>query len=96
MFTTDNNVLINSLKQTRTIVCAQNTAEKIVPDEEDLIKSNIDSFSNDVGRVTNFGTSFYTVLSGMTGEKEIETIKYRIMCTQLIQQDAIHASGLRW
>lgn len=87
---TDNKVLVNKLKVSPALMCAQRRAEKIVPNEEDFVRSNIESFGNDIGQTTNWITSMFEVRSHFPkGSVEYETLSYRIRCGQLYQQNAI-------
>lgn len=90
MMLTDNSVLINNYKPTRTIMCVQRSASKKIPTEEDLIASNIAGFGDDIGRTTNFVTSMYDVMAGYTEDSiEYQTLEYRIQSGQLYQQNCI-------
>ena len=69
-------------------MCAQNTAQKIIPTEKDFIESNIAGFGNDIGKITNRITSMYEVMSKFDEDsEEYRMLDYRICCGQLIQQD---------
>ena len=87
---TDNEVLVNKLIQLPALMCAQRNAVKTIPTEEDFIRSNIESFGNDIGKTTNWITSMFEVRSHYPkGSIEYETLSYRIRCGQLYQQNAI-------
>lgn len=87
---TDNNVLVRKLKQQPALMCAQRKAAKSIPSEDDFIRSNIESFGNDIGQTTNWITSMFEVRSHFKpGSLEYETLSYRIRCGQLYQQNAI-------
>ena len=87
---TDNPILVNNIRPTRTILCVQRSANKIVPDEQALMLSNIAGFGDDIGRTTNFVTSMYDVMAGYTEDSiEYQTLEYRIQSGQLYQQNAI-------
>lgn len=87
---TDNRVLVDKLVVQPALMCAQRRAAKCVPSEEDFIRSNIDSFGNEIGQTTNYITSMYEVRSRFEiGSKEYDTLSYRIKCGQLFQQNAI-------
>ena len=87
---TDNPVLVNKYKPLPAIICEQKKAVKKVSNEEDFITSDINSFGNDIGSITNRATSMFEVRSGFkAGSKEYEELSYRIRCGQLLQQDAI-------
>ena len=87
---TDNPVLVNKYKPLPAIVCEQKKAVKKVSNEEDFITSDINSFGNDIGSITNRATSMFEVRSGFKiGSKEYEELSYRIRCGQLLQQDLL-------
>lgn len=93
MMLTDNKVLVEKCIVTPAIVCEQKKAPSRVPTEQDVIQSNIDSFGNEIGRITNYVTSMYEVASRYDEDsEEYKELQYRIMCGQLIQQDAIDAA----
>lgn len=87
---TDNNVLVNKLKSLPSLMCAQRKADKRISTEEDFIRSNIESFGNDIGQTTNWITSMFEVQSHFDKDSpEYEVLDYRIRCGQLYQQNAI-------
>ena len=87
---TDNKVLVNKLQPLPALMCAQRRATKRVPTEEDFIRSNIESFGNDIGQTTNWITSMFEVRARFEkGSAEYDTLSYRIRCGQLYQQNAI-------
>lgn len=87
---TDNPVLLRRHKKIPALMCAQRRAEKKIPTEEDFIKSNIDSFGNDIGKTTNWITSMFEVQSHFEKDsREYNELDYRIKCGQLYQQNAI-------
>lgn len=87
---TDNEVLVSRHQDLPAIVCHQNKATKMVPTEDDFVTSDINSFGNDIGSITNRATSMFEIRAGFPkGSKEYEMLTYRIRCSQLLQQDAI-------
>ena len=87
---TDNDVLVRNLKPQPALMCAQRKAEKRISTDEDFIRSNIESFGNDIGQTTNWITSMFEVRSHFNAEsKEYKELSYRIRCGQLYQQNAI-------
>lgn len=87
---TDNQTLVNNLKPLPALVCAQRRAQKSIPDEADFVRSNIDSFGNDIGQTTNWITSMFDAMAEYPpGSIEYDTLNYRIRCGQLYQQNAI-------
>lgn len=87
---TDNAVLVENIRPTRTIFCVQRKGEKRQVTEEDLVAANIASFGDDIGRTTNWITSMFDVQSKyQPGTPEYEALDYRIKCGQLYQQNCI-------
>ena len=87
---TDNRILVSKLKDLPALMCAQRKAAKRISTTEDFIKSNIESFGNDIGQTTNWVTSMFEVRSHFDpGSDEYELLSYRIRCGQLYQQNAI-------
>ncbi len=87
---TDNNVLVKKLKPQPALMCAQRKADKKISTDYDFIKSNIESFGNDIGQTTNWITSMFEVQSHFEkNSQEYKTLAYRIQCGQLYQQNAI-------
>lgn len=87
---TDNRVLVDNLRSQPALMCAQRKAQKIISKEDDFVRSNIESFGNDIGQTTNWITSMFEVRSRFQkGSREYEELSYRIKCGQLYQQNAI-------
>lgn len=87
---TDNRVLVDNARPLPALMCVQRKAPKIVPTEDDFIRSNLDSFGNEIGQTTNWITSMYEVQAGFArGTREYETLEYRIQCGQMYQQNVI-------
>lgn len=87
---TDNDVIVSHVQPLPALMCVQRRAAKKIPSDEDFIISNIESFGNDIGQITNWATSMYEVRAGFAeGSKEYEALTYRIQCSQLYQQNAI-------
>lgn len=83
-------ILVNNTKKLPAIVCVQRKAPKCVPSDDDIMKSNINSFGNAVGGVTNKITSMFEVQARFPkGSREYNILDYRIKCGQLYQQNAI-------
>jgi len=87
---TDNRVLVERLTPLPALMCIQRKAQKRVSAEEDFIRSNIESFGNEIGQTTNWITSMFEVRSGFAPESdEYKMLSYRIRCGQLYQQNSI-------
>ena len=83
-------LLVNNTKTLPAIVCVQRKAPKCVPTEDDIVQSNIDSFGNAIGAVTNKITSMFEVQARYPKDsREYRLLDYRIKCGQLYQQNAI-------
>lgn len=90
---TDNDVLVHKLKPSPALMCIQRNAQKCVPTEDDLIRSNIESFGNDIGQTTNWITSMFDIQSRFKKDsEEYKVLEYRIRCGQLYQQNVIDKS----
>lgn len=87
---TDNAVLVDNIRNEPTIFCAQRKAAKTEVNEDDLIRANIASFGDDIGRTTNWITSMFDVQAQFDpSSEEYKMLDYRIKCGQLYQQDCI-------
>lgn len=85
---TDNKVLVEKAEELPALMCVQRKAVPIIPTEEDFIKSNISSFGNQIGEITNHVTSMFSVRSRFDMEsEEYKELTYRIQCGQLYQQN---------
>ena len=83
-------LLIHTTKDLPAIVCVQRKAPKCVPTEDNIMESNIKSFGNDVGEVTNKITSMFEVQARYNNDsREYRILDYRIKCGQLYQQNSI-------
>ena len=83
-------LLIENTKELPAVVCVQRKAPKCIPTEDDIMQSNINSFGNAVGEVTNKITSMFEVQARYEkNSREYRTLDYRIKCGQLYQQNAI-------
>lgn len=98
VFTTNNPVVLKSVKDLRALVCIQKTAPKKIAQEEDFIKANKDSFGDDIGATTNRITSMFDVQARFNkNTAEHKEIEYRIMCGQNYQQNSIDkAKGIEY
>lgn len=83
-------LLIENTKELPAVVCVQRKAPKCIPTEDDIMQSNINSFGNAVGEVTNKITSMFEVQARYEKDsREYRALDYRIKCGQLYQQNAI-------
>ena len=87
---TDNRILVEKLRPLPALMCAQRKAAKRISTEDDFVRSNIESFGNDIGQTTNWVTSMFEVRANFPKHsREYEILSYRIRCGQLYQQNAI-------
>lgn len=85
---TDNKVLVEKMTPLPALMCAQRKAQKRISSDEDFIRSNIESFGNEIGQTTNWITSMFEVREAFPkNSEEYKTLSYRIMCGQLYQQN---------
>ncbi len=83
-------LLVRKTQELPAVVCVQRKAPKCVPTEDDIMKSNINSFGNAVGAVTNKITSMFEVQASFPKDsREYRILDYRIKCGQLYQQNSI-------
>ena len=83
-------LLVRRTRPLPAVVCVQRKAPKCVPTEDDLMVSNINSFGNAVGEVTNKITSMFEVQARFPKDsREYRILDYRIKCGQLYQQNSI-------
>lgn len=83
-------LLVHNTRELPAIVCVQRKAPKCIPTEDDMMLSNINSFGNMVGEVTNKITSMFEVQARYEKDsREYRMLDYRIKCGQLYQQNAI-------
>lgn len=89
-FITDNEIIVRNTKDNPTIMCIQRRADKYVITPELLVSSDMASFGNDIGKITNDITSQIDILSGFDEHSlENDTLRYRIICGQTFQQNSI-------
>lgn len=94
---TDNKILVENIEDLPTLMCIQRKAAKVIPTEEDIVRSNIVSFGNDIGKITNRVTSMYEIQSHFSEDsREYKTLAYRIMAGQHFQQASINISRAAW
>lgn len=93
VFNTSLPLIVDNTQQLPAICCIQRKAPKCIPTSDDLMASNIKSFGNAVGPITNKTTSMYEVKARFSPEsREYKIMDYRIKCGQLYQQNAIDKS----
>lgn len=89
-YSTNNRVLLDRFEQLMPLMCAQRKVEKVIPTEDDIIKSNLNGMGNKVGQITNRATNMMDIKAGLEyNSEDWNTMNYRIMCGQLYQQDEL-------
>lgn len=87
---TDNKVLVANTRKLPAIMCMQRKASKKIVDEQDMILSNINSFGDDIGKITNRITSMFDTQAQFDKDsEEYKVLDYRIKCGQHFQQNSI-------
>ena len=90
ILTTDNPTVLKGAIEKEAILCKQNTANEVIPGEEDFIHANKNGFGDAIGTITNKITSMFSVQAQFEeGSKEYEELEHRIMWGQHFQQLAI-------
>lgn len=83
-------LLVKNTRKLPAIVCVQHKAPKCIPTEDDIVRSNINSFGNTVGEITNRITAMFEVQARYEKDsREYRILDYRIKCGQLYQQNQI-------
>lgn len=83
-------LLVDNTIELPAVVCVQRKAPKCIPTEDNIMQSNINSFGNAVGEVTNKITSMFEVQARYDKDsREYKILDYRIKCGQLYQQNQI-------
>lgn len=87
IYTTNNAVLLRKHKKLPAVVCIQHNAEKVIPTEEDILKSNWNGMGNQVGTITNRITTMMEVQSHFEKDSaEYKELQRRIEAGQHFQQ----------
>ena len=90
LFSTNNKTLLDRHMKTLPIVCGQHKTEKIIPTEQDILKSNWNGMGNKVGTITNKITAMMETQSHFPrGSNDWLELQRRIECGQKFQQDEI-------
>lgn len=89
-YCTDNPIIVRNTNKLPTIICLQNNAPKIIPDEAAIVAANKISFSDKIGSITNTVTEMYDIREQYSEDSaEYKELSYRIMCGQHLQQGEI-------
>jgi len=92
VFLTDNQMLLENLRDELPVLCEQKKAEKCIPGESKFIEANKLGFGDDIGAITNRITAMTELQSLFEpGSAEYEVLEYRITAGQHAQQCAVDA-----
>lgn len=90
VFSTNNEVLLNTFEYKDTLMCIQSKMPKKVPTEDDFIISDINGFGDSIGSVTNRGTNMISLREKFDkNSEEYARLQYRIRTMMNYQQNAI-------
>lgn len=90
VFSTNNEVLLNTFEYKDTLMCIQSKMPKKVPTEDDFITSDINGFGDSIGSVTNRGTNMISLREKFDkNSEEYARLQYRICTMMNYQQNAI-------
>lgn len=90
VFSTNNEVLLNTFEYKDTLMCIQSKMPKKIPTEDDFIISDINGFGDSIGSVTNRGTNMISLREKFDkNSEEYARLQYRIRTMMNYQQNAI-------
>lgn len=90
VFSTNNEVLLNTFEYKDTLMCIQSKMPKKVPTDDDFIESDINGFGDSIGSVTNRGTNMISLREKFDKDsEEYNRLQYRIRTMMNYQQNAI-------
>lgn len=90
VFSTNNQVLLDTFKYRMTLMCVQSNVSKKVPTEEDFVASEINGFGDAIGSITNRATNMISLREKFEpNSEEYELLSYRINTMMNYQQNAI-------
>ena len=95
--TTDNKVLVEKYRHLPAIDCVSKSPEKIVPTEDDFVKSEKRGFNDEIGSITNKGTGQKSMQAAYSEDsEEYKILGYRSICCVQLQQSKIDAVKGAW
>ena len=90
VFSTNNQVLLDSFLYKMTLMCVQSNTVKKVPTEEDFVASEINGFGDSIGSITNRATNMISLREKFEKDsEEYKLLSYRIDTMMNYQQNAI-------
>ena len=95
--TTDNKILVERYRHLPAIDCVSKKPEKIVPTEDDFVKSEKRGFNDEIGSITNKGTGQKSMQAAYSEDsEEYKILGYRSICCVQLQQSKIDAVKGAW
>jgi hypothetical protein len=90
VFSTNNQVLLDTFLYKTTLMCVQSNTVKKVPTEEDFVASEINGFGDSIGSITNRATNMISLREKFKKDsEEYKLLSYRIDTMMNYQQNAI-------
>lgn len=95
--TTDNKILVEKYRYLPAIDCISKKPDKIIPTEDDFVRSEKRGFNDQIGSITNKGTGQKSMQAAYApGSEEYEILEYRSICCVQLQQSQIDAVKGAW
>lgn len=95
--TTDNEVLLRRYRLLPAIDCVSKKPDKVIPTEDDFVKSEKRGFNDQIGAITNKGTGQKSMQAAYKeGTEEYEALGFRSICCVQLQQSQIDAVKGAW
>lgn len=95
--TTDNKILVEKYRHLPAIDCVSKKPDKIIPTEDDFVKSEKRGFNDQIGAITNKGTGQKSMQAAYGPDsEEYKILEYRSICCVQLQQSKIDAVKGAW
>lgn len=95
--TTDNKVLVEKYRHLPAVDCVSKKPDKIVPTEDDFVRSEKRGFNDQIGAITNKGTGQKSMQAAYSEDsEEYKILEYRSICCVQLQQSEIDAVKGAW
>lgn len=95
--TTDNKVLVEKYRHLPAVDCVSKKPDKIIPTEDDFVKSEKRGFNDQIGAITNKGTGQKSMQAAYSEDsEEYKILEYRAICCVQLQQSEIDAVKGAW
>lgn len=95
--TTDNKILVQKYRHLPAIDCVSKKPDKIIPTEDDFVRSEKRGFNDQIGSITNKGTGQKSMQAAYAPDsEEYKILEYRSICCVQLQQSKIDAVKGAW